>query len=119
MLVPVPQYKVTETFTSISTGINDPDVVNSRYIAADSLFNVAGTENPDLAKYGAEGAASFDPAERKPAYEKYMDAWVKTPPHLVPVCMVYGVSVYADNVSGVSQRSNGYVDLRGVAVAKE
>lgn len=111
--------KVTETFTTISTGINDPDVINSRYIAKTSLFNPGNTDYPDLTKYGNEGASTFDPAERKAAYEKYMDAWVETPPHMIPVCMVEGNAVFADNVSGVIQRANGYVSLRGVAVAKE
>ncbi|WP_134323609.1 ABC transporter substrate-binding protein [Cumulibacter soli] len=111
--------KVTETFTSVSTGINDPDVVNSRYVAPDSLFNAGSTEYPDLQKYGIEGASTLDPTERKPAYEKYMDAWVESPPHLIPVCTIHMASAYNSNVSGVGQKANGYPDLRGVAVAKE
>ncbi|WP_134323607.1 ABC transporter substrate-binding protein [Cumulibacter soli] len=111
--------QVTETFTSTATGINDPDVTNSRYISADSLFNPANVEYPDLQKYGDEGAATFDPAERKPAYEKYMDAWMETPPHLMPICMLHQSIAVADYVSGVSEKANGYPDLRGVAVSKE
>ena len=113
-----------QPFPKSSPGYSDkigdgPDVINSRYIAATSLFNPGNTDYPKLTEYGNEGASSADPADRKPAYEKYMDAWVETPPHVIPVCMVEGNSIYAENVSGVTQRANGYVSLRGVAVAKE
>ncbi|PRZ40549.1 peptide/nickel transport system substrate-binding protein [Antricoccus suffuscus] len=111
--------KTTETFTSIYTGMNDPDTVMSRYLSPTALFNPGAMEYPELVKYGAEGAASMDPAERKPAYEKYMDAWVESPPHLIPVCMIHQAAAYADNVSGASQKANGYPNLRGVAVAKK
>lgn len=111
--------KTTETFTSIYTGMNDPDTVMSRYLDPAALFNPSGMVYPELVKYGAEGAASLDPAERKPAYKKFMDAWVENPPHLIPVCMIHQAAAYADNVSGVAQKANGYPDLRGVAVAKK
>ncbi len=111
--------KTTETFTSIYTGMNDPDTVMSRYLDPVALFNPGAMEYPDLVKYGAEGAASLNPAERKPAYEKFMDAWVENPPHLIPVCMVHAATAYADRVSGVAQKASGYPDLRGVAVAKK
>lgn len=111
--------KTTETFTSVFTAINDPDAITARYLAPEALFNPGDVVYPDLVKYAAEGAASMDPAERKPAYEKYMDAWVETPPHLIPVCMIHLVNAYNDNVSGAAQMANGYPELRGVAVAKE
>ena len=111
--------KTTETFTSVYTAINDPDAVWSRYVAPTALFNPGNMEYPELAEHGAEGAASMDPAERKPAYEGFMDAWVENPPHMVPVCMIHLANAYNDNVSGAAQMANGYPDLRGVAVAKE
>ncbi|PRZ42303.1 peptide/nickel transport system substrate-binding protein [Antricoccus suffuscus] len=111
--------KVTETFTSIYTGMNDPDTVMSRYLNLGALYNTGGTEYPELEKYGAEGAASLDPAKRKPAYEKFMDAWVENPPHLIPVCTIHLASAYAKNVSGVAQNASGAPNLRGVAVTKK
>ena len=101
------------------TAINDPDAITARYLAPTALFNPGKVVYPELVEYAAEGAASMDPAERKPAYEKYMDAWVENPPHLIPVCMIHLVNAYNDNVSGAVQMANGYPDLRGVAVAKE
>ncbi|WP_166741801.1 ABC transporter substrate-binding protein [Cumulibacter soli] len=127
-LVPMPSnqivHELTETqsvdsLATILTGINDPDVINSRYISPTALFNVGDVEYPDLLTYGAEGAGSLDPAERKASYEKYMDAWVANPPHLIPICMIHQATAVAPNVSGVSQRANGYPDLRGVAVSAE
>ncbi|MFV0535591.1 MAG: ABC transporter substrate-binding protein [Cumulibacter sp.] len=124
-LPPVPQVqefaidKVTETFSSIFTAINDPDAITARYLGPDALFNPGEVVYEDLIKYAAEGANSLDPEERKPAYEKYMDAWVETPPHLIPLCMIHLTNAYNDNVSGAVQMMNGYPDLRGIAVAKE
>ena len=124
-LPPVPQVqefaidKVTETFSSVYTGINDPDAIMSRYLAPKALFNPGGAEYPKLIEYGAEGAASMDPAERTPAYEKFIDEWVKNPPHMVPVCMTYLAAGFQDGVSGVAQLPSGRTSLRGVAVTKE
>ncbi|MFV0535594.1 MAG: hypothetical protein ACK5MR_18395 [Cumulibacter sp.] len=107
------------TLTSVFSGINDPDVVNSRYVAPDSLFNAGSTEYPDLQKYGIAVASTLDPAERMPAYEKSMDARVESSPHLLPVCTIHMASAYNSNVSGVGQKANGYPDLRGRGVAKD
>ncbi|WP_134321665.1 ABC transporter substrate-binding protein [Cumulibacter soli] len=108
-----------EAITSIATGINDPDVSNARYVKPDAYLNAGGTEYPDLNTYGDEGAASLNPRDRAPFYEKYLESWIETPPHLIPICMSHEASAYAPNVSGVSQRTNGYSDLRGVSIAQE
>ncbi|WP_166741573.1 ABC transporter substrate-binding protein [Cumulibacter soli] len=109
--------KSVAAMTLISTGINDPASTNSRYIAKEALYNPGGADYPELVKFGNEGAASLDPAVRKPAYEKYMDSWIEKPPHVVPICMAHRSMVVTDQVSGVSQRTNGYPDLRGVAIS--
>lgn len=111
--------KTSESFTSISTGINDPDISNARYIKPDALFNPGNVEYPDLIKYGDEAAASLDPDERRPAYEKYLEAWIENPPHLMPICMIHLALAAGDHVSGISMKANGYPDLRGVAIAKK
>ena len=111
--------KTADMLTSMSSGINDPGVIFQRYMVPQALYNPGNLEYPELAKYGAEAAASLDPEERKPAYEKFMDAWVAEPPHFIPLCMANNASVYADNISGIAQKANGYPDLRGVAVSKK
>ncbi|WP_153505206.1 ABC transporter substrate-binding protein [Cumulibacter manganitolerans] len=124
-LPPVPQVqefaidKVTPTFSSVYTGINDPDAIMSRYLAPKALFNPGGAQYPELVQYGAEGAAPLDPAKRAPAYEKFMDAWVKSPPHMIPVCMTYLAAGFQDGVSGVRQMPSGRTNLREVAVPKK
>ncbi|MFV0535592.1 MAG: ABC transporter substrate-binding protein [Cumulibacter sp.] len=110
--------KTSESFTSISTGINDPDISNARYIKPDALFNAGSVEYPDLIKFGDEAAASLDPEERRPAYEKYLESWIETPPHLMPICMIHLSLAATDNVSGIAQKANGYPDLRGVAITE-
>ena len=110
--------KTSQTFTSIATGINDPDISNARYIKPNALFNPGKVEYPDLIKYGDAGASSLDPEVRRPAYEKYLESWIKTPPHLMPICMIHQSIAVSDNVSGISQKANGYPDLRGVALKK-
>ncbi|WP_134325263.1 ABC transporter substrate-binding protein [Cumulibacter soli] len=109
--------KVTPTFTSVYTGINDPDAIMSRYLAPTALFNPGGAEYPELMEYATEGAASMDPAERTPAYEKFMDAWVENPPHMIPVCMSYLAAGFQDNVSGVMQMPSGRPNLRYMAIS--
>ena len=111
--------KTAEMLTSMTSGINDPGVMYQRYLIPQALYNPGQLEYPELAKYGAEAASSLDPEVRKPAYEKFMDAWVEEPPHLIPLCMANNAAVYADNVSGVAQKANGYPDLRGVAISKK
>ncbi|WP_134323605.1 ABC transporter substrate-binding protein [Cumulibacter soli] len=110
--------KTSEAFTSISTGINDPDISNARYIKPDALFNAGSVEYPDLIKYGDEAASSLDPEVRRPAYEKYLESWIENPPHLMPICMIHLALAASDNVSGISQKANGYPDLRGVAITE-
>ncbi len=109
--------QTAESMVSISTSINDPDVVNSRTLAPGALCNPGKAEYPELIKWGDEGAASLDADERAPAYEKYMDAWVESPPHLIPICMVHAASAYAAHVSGVQQSVTGGPNLRGVAIS--
>ncbi|MFV0535286.1 MAG: hypothetical protein ACK5MR_16785 [Cumulibacter sp.] len=46
-----------------------------------------------------------------------MDAWVESPPHLIPMCMVHAASAYAEHVSGVQQPVSGGPNLRGVAIS--
>lgn len=111
--------KSVEATSSVFTGINDPDALPGRYLHQTALFNPGGTKYDDLDKYGAEGAAPLDPAERAKGYEKFMDAWVENPPHIIPVCMVHLAAGFHDNVSAVAQTASGAIDLRGVAVAKK
>ncbi|WP_134321850.1 ABC transporter substrate-binding protein [Cumulibacter soli] len=105
-----------EAITSIGSGVNDPDVPNSRYIKEDAYLNAGGVSYPDLIKYGDEGAAALEADDRRPAYEKYLESWISDPPHLIPICLTHESSVYTPQVSGVKQKANGYPDLRGVAV---
>ncbi|MFV0532725.1 MAG: ABC transporter substrate-binding protein [Cumulibacter sp.] len=111
--------KTAETLVSMSTGINDPSVIGQRYLSPTALFNPGFAEYPKLDELWAEGSSSLDPAVRKPAYEQYVEEWIANPPHLIPVCLVHNASAYTDAVSGVTQRSNGFPGLRGVAVAEE
>ncbi len=111
--------KSVEATSSVFTGINDPDALSGRYLQPKALFNPGGAEYPELMKYAAEGAAVLDPAERSKAYEKMMDAWVDSPPHMLPVCMVHLAAAFQTNVSGVSQTASGAANLRDVAVAKK
>lgn len=103
----------------MSSGINDPGVMVQRYLTPEALYNPGDLEYPELAKLGNEAATTLDPEVRKAGYEKFMDAWVEAPPHFVPLCMISNAATYADGVSGVAQKANGYPNLRGVAVAAE
>lgn len=111
--------KSVEMLNSVYTGMNDPQALQGRYLAPGALFNPGDASYPEMEAAAAEGADPIDPAERAPHYEDYMDAWVETPPHMVPVCMVHLSMGYSEDVSGVSQRQSVAPNLRGVAIDKE
>ncbi|WP_153502697.1 ABC transporter substrate-binding protein [Cumulibacter manganitolerans] len=111
--------KSAQIVSSVFTGLNDPDALNGRYLAPKALFNPGGADNPEILKYATEGASFLDPAKRNAAYEKMMDAWVKTPPHIIPVCMIHLSTAMQKDVSNIYHKSSGSPDLRGVAVGKD
>ena len=111
--------KSAEMLSSVYTGMNDPQALQGRYLAPKALFNPGGASYSEMEAAAAEGADPVDPAERTPHYEDYMDAWVETPPHMVPVCMVHLSMGYSQDVSGVGQRQSVAPNLRGVAIDKQ
>lgn len=106
--------KTAKMFESATTGINDPDALLGRYVSETALFNPGNEVYPKLQEYGAAGSADIDPAKRTPHYEDYMDAWIESPPHFVPVCNVHLAAAFNDNISGVDS-PNGRTHMRGVA----
>ncbi|WP_134324893.1 ABC transporter substrate-binding protein [Cumulibacter soli] len=106
--------KTAKMFESATTGINDPDALYGRYVSPEALFNPGNEEYPELNEYAAAGAADIDPAKRAPHYEDYMDAWVESPPHFVPVCSVELAQGFTDKISGLDS-PNGRMLFRNVA----
>lgn len=111
--------KTAESTVSIATVINDPEAVHGRYLMPTSLFNPAKVDYPELNAAAKEAALPLDPDERKPLYEKYWDAWVETPPHIIPICNVHLAGAINDNISGVQMLPDGAINLRGAAVSKK
>ena len=111
--------KASSIVSSVFTGLNDPDALNGRYLAESALFNPGGLPNTEILQYANEGAAYLDPAKRAEAYEKMMDAWVETPPNVIPVCMIHLSTAMQPDISNIYHKSSGTPDLRGIAVGKD
>lgn len=107
--------KSAEAISTNFTGMNDPDAMPGRYMQQTALINPGAEDYSQMLEYAAEGAASLDPDERAEGYAKFIDAWVETPPHIVPICVLHQSSGFQDGISGVTQSTSGATELRGVA----
>lgn len=107
--------KSMPTAVSGYTGGPDPASVIDRNLTVSAPYNPGENEYPELDEIAAKGANAVDPEERKSAYLEYSEAFVDANTHLIPICMLYGITAYDPKVSNLYS-ANDFVDLRGVAV---
>lgn len=110
--------KSADALPALYSGSTDPDGIVGRYLQPTALYNPGAADYSEMLSYAAEGAASVDPATRTESYEKMVDLWVESPPHILPICMIHNAAGFKDNVSGIVQTVAGNTDLRGVAISK-
>ncbi|GAB3305601.1 hypothetical protein EK0264_04910 [Epidermidibacterium keratini] len=122
--VPTPQ--VIETFSvqkSVQANINpysgvaDPHGVASRHLLPGATYDVGAPVSQQITDLALQAATPVDPQERAPLYAQMMQAMIDNPTHLMPICSLYAIDAFSDNVSSVSMNTLGMQDLRGVALS--
>ena len=74
-------------------------------------------EGAPITDLALQAATPVDPQERAPLYAQMMQAMIDNPTHLMPICSLYAIDAFSDNVSSVSMNTLGMQDLRGVALS--